>query len=97
MRVGMRAAVNVSLAADGGPAHTEPLIVQPCAACQTIDRADGTEDGWLIPKLQHRVKNANRLVDSLKRSQDRAADKVTSFAGSLNFVGAVALTDRWAQ
>jgi uncharacterized membrane protein len=57
-----------------------------CGACRTIDRADGVEDGWLVPKLQHRVKNANSLFDSLKRTQDRAADAVTSFAGSLNFV-----------
>ncbi|OLB75443.1 MAG: hypothetical protein AUI14_20995 [Actinobacteria bacterium 13_2_20CM_2_71_6] len=36
--------------------------------------------------MEHRVKNANKLVNSLKRTQDRAADAVTSFAGSLNFV-----------
>lgn len=65
---------------------SEPAVIQHCAACQIIDRADGAEDGWLVPKLERRVKNANRLVNSLKRSQDRAADAVTSFAGSLNFV-----------
>jgi hypothetical protein len=57
-----------------------------CPACQIIDRADGAEDGWLVPKLEHRVRNANKLVNSLKRTQDRAADAVTSFAGSLTFV-----------
>ena len=65
---------------------TEPAIIQHCAACQIIDRADGAEDGWLVPKLQHRVKNANKLTDSLRRTQDRAADAVTAFAGSLTFV-----------
>ena len=65
---------------------TEKMITDGCAACRAMDRADGAEDGWLVPKLQHRVKNANKLVDSLKRTQDRAADVVTSFAGSLNFV-----------
>jgi uncharacterized membrane protein len=60
--------------------------MEPCAACRTIDRTDGVEDGWLVPKLHHRVKNANKLVDSLQRTQDRAADSVTSFAGSLTFV-----------
>ncbi len=69
---------------------TDTMITQPtgphCAACTTIDRADGAEDGWLVPKLQGRVKNANKLFESLKRTQDRAADAVTSFAGSLNFV-----------
>jgi len=65
---------------------TEKMITDGCAACRAMDRADGAEDGWLVPKLQHRVKNANKLVDSLKRTQDRAADVVTSFAGPLNFV-----------
>lgn len=67
-------------------AMTDRVITHDCVACQTMDRRDGVEDGWLVPKLQHRVKNANRLVNSLKRSQDKAADVVTSFAGSLNFV-----------
>jgi hypothetical protein len=70
--------------------HTVPMTEQEtvdgCAACLAMDRVDGVEDGWLVPKLERRVKNANRLVDSLKRTQDRAADVVTSFAGSLNFV-----------
>lgn len=57
-----------------------------CPACLIIDRADGAEDGWLVPKLERRVQNANKLVNSLKRTQDRAADAVTSFAGSLTFV-----------
>jgi uncharacterized membrane protein len=65
---------------------TEQMITHSCTACQAMDRADGVEDGWLVPRLQHRVKNANKLVNSLKRTQDRAADVVTSFAGSLNFV-----------
>jgi uncharacterized membrane protein len=65
---------------------TEPVTIQHCAACQVIDRADGAEDGWLVPKLEHRVKNANKLTQSLKRTQDRAADAVTNFAGSLTFV-----------
>jgi uncharacterized membrane protein len=65
---------------------TEPMITPHCAACATMDRADGVEDGWMLPKLEHRVRNANKLVESLKRTQDRAADAVTAFAGSLNFV-----------
>ena len=65
---------------------SDPVIIQHCTACLIIDRADGAEDGWLVPKLQHRVKNANKLADSLRRTQDRAADAVTTFAGSLTFV-----------
>ena len=57
-----------------------------CQACRAMDRIDGVEDGWLVPKLERRVKNANKLVASLQKTQDKAADTVTSFAGSLNFV-----------
>jgi uncharacterized membrane protein len=65
---------------------TEDVITHDCPACSAMDRADGAEDGWLVPRIQRKVKNENTLVDSLKRTQDRIADAVTSFAGSLNFV-----------
>ena len=65
---------------------TDDVITHDCSACQAMDRADGAEDGWLVPRLEHRVRNANRLVDSLRRTQDRIADMITAFAGSLNFV-----------
>lgn len=65
---------------------TDTMSAPPCAACLNLDRVDGIEDGIMIPKLAHRVENANKVVASVKRTQDRAADKVTSFAGSLNFV-----------
>ncbi len=65
---------------------TEDLITHDCPACLAMDRADGAEDGWLVPKLHKRVKNANKLADSLRRTQDRVADVITSFAGSLQFV-----------
>jgi uncharacterized membrane protein len=65
---------------------TEHAITDDCPACLAMDRADGVEDGWLIPKLQHKVKNENWLVKSLQRTQDRVADAITTFAGSLNFV-----------
>ena len=59
---------------------------ETCTACRAMDRIDGVEDGWLVPKLQQRVQNANKLTASLRRTQDKAADFVTTFAGSLNFV-----------
>ncbi len=65
---------------------TEDVITHDCPACLAMDRADGAEDGWLVPKLHKRVKNANKLADSLRRTQDRVADVITSFAGSLRFV-----------
>jgi len=57
-----------------------------CPACRVIDQADGVEDGNLF-KLEHYTSRSERkLVESLTRAQDRAADKVTGFAGSLTFV-----------
>ncbi len=64
---------------------TDTPIAQ-CAACRTIDQADGIEDGNLFPVLVDRVKDERRVLEGLKRAQVRAADKVTAFAGSLNFV-----------
>jgi uncharacterized membrane protein len=64
------------------PVHA-PLA---CAACRAIDQADGIEDGNLFPVFVSRIGNERQLVESLKRAQDRAADAITSFAGSLNFV-----------
>ena len=65
---------------------TEDLIIHDCSACLAMDRADGAEDGWLVPRLERRVQNANWLVGSLRRTQDKIADGITSFAGSLQFV-----------
>jgi uncharacterized membrane protein len=65
---------------------TDTTTAPACAACRSLDRADGIEDGALIPQLAHRVPDANKVVASLRRTQDRAADAITSFAGSLNFV-----------
>jgi uncharacterized membrane protein len=57
-----------------------------CPACRAIDKADGVEDGNLFPVFLSRIGNERTLVDSIKRAQDRAADRITAFAGSLNFV-----------
>jgi uncharacterized protein DUF1003 len=65
---------------------TEDVTTDACLACRAMDRADGAEDGWLVPRLQHKVRNESRLADSLKRTQDRVADGITGFAGSLHFV-----------
>jgi len=57
-----------------------------CQACRAIDRADGVEDGNLFPVLSTRVAHERKAVQALVDAQDRIADRVTSFAGSLNFV-----------
>lgn len=57
-----------------------------CQACRAIDRADGVEDGNLFPVLAARVGHERKLLHAVRDAQDRVADKITSFAGSLNFV-----------
>ena len=64
--------------------HENPVL--QCAACRAIDQADGIEDGNLFPVLVSRVKDERRIHDAMKQAQDRAADRITSFAGSLTFV-----------
>jgi len=57
-----------------------------CPACRVIDQADGVEDGNLFKLGHYPIRHERKLLESLMRAQDRAADKVTSFAGSLTFV-----------
>jgi uncharacterized membrane protein len=66
--------------------HTDVHEPLACPACRAIDKADGIEDGNLFPVFASRIGNERKLVESLKRAQDRAADGITNFAGSLNFV-----------
>ena len=60
--------------------------VLSCPACQAIDRADGLEDGRLHPVLVGQVKDERRIVQAVKRAEDRLADRVTAFAGSMAFI-----------
>jgi len=57
-----------------------------CPACRVIDQADGVEDGNLYKLEHYQTRDERTLLDAITRAQDRAADKVTSFAGSLKFV-----------
>jgi uncharacterized membrane protein len=57
-----------------------------CAACAAIDRADGAEDGRLYKTVAPRVRDERKVAAAGKRLQDRAADGITSFAGSMPFV-----------
>jgi uncharacterized membrane protein len=59
-----------------------------CVACRSLDALDGVADGHLFTPttaLKH-VRNERAIVRTLLRAQDRTADRVTAFAGSLNFV-----------
>jgi len=66
--------------------HTPAATPLECPACRVIDRADGVEDGRLYRIEALKIGNERRIVGALKRTQDRVADRVTAFAGSLNFV-----------
>ncbi|MFN2614191.1 MAG: DUF1003 domain-containing protein [Actinomycetota bacterium] len=66
---------------------SETLAPHTCAACRTIDKADGVEDGRLYPVVARRIGGHElRILRSLKHAEDRAADKITDFAGSMRFV-----------
>jgi uncharacterized membrane protein len=68
---------------DTGAAPHHPLT---CRACQAIDRADGVEDGQIFTPSHFPIRQENRIVQRLARTQDHVADQVTGFAGSLKFV-----------
>jgi uncharacterized membrane protein len=57
-----------------------------CPACRAIDRADGIEDGNLYKIANYHTRRESVLLRGLMRAQDRAADRITAFAGSLRFV-----------
>jgi len=57
-----------------------------CPACTIIDAEDGSVDGKLFTPPAHHVKDENQVWQSVLRTQDRVADSITDFAGSLRFV-----------
>src|SRR5581483_897533 len=67
-------------------AMSSPTSPITCPACRVIDQADGVEDGNLFKVEHYAVKNENKLLEAVMQAQDRVADKITAFAGSLNFV-----------
>ena len=66
------------------PTDTDHAIT--CSACQIIDRADGKEDGKVFDLAHWDVASERQHFRRLLTEQDRIADKVTGFAGSLKFV-----------
>jgi uncharacterized membrane protein len=60
-----------------------PLV---CPACRTIDQADGLEDGNLFATISKTLPHENAIVRQIMRVQDRVADGITTFAGSMQFV-----------
>ena len=57
-----------------------------CPACRTIDKADGVEDGKLYATIAKHVKHEGVVARGLRTAQDKAADAITAFAGSMKFI-----------
>ena len=57
-----------------------------CPACRAIDRADGVEDGKLYKIGHYATRHEGKLVNAVLDAQDRAADSITTFSGSMRFV-----------
>jgi uncharacterized protein DUF1003 len=68
----------------GGPVQTQPT--HSCPACRIIDRADGVEDGKLYRTVVGRIGDERRILRRLRDTQDRFADDITNFSGSMRFV-----------
>ena len=61
-------------------------VASSCPACQALDREDGTEDGILFSTVVKSMPHENRIMRDIKGVQDRIADTITTFAGSMQFV-----------
>ena len=57
-----------------------------CAACRVIDRADGVEDGQPWNPAHFATPARNDLLALMRHVQNRTADGITTFAGSMRFV-----------
>jgi uncharacterized membrane protein len=57
-----------------------------CAACRVIDRSDGAEDGALFARSLGGVPSEHWLSHTLRHAENRSADRITEFAGSMRFV-----------
>lgn len=70
----------------GRTCHRGGMPEITCPACRVIDRADGIEDGNLFKVDHYHARNERAVFGALLRAQDRVADEITDFAGSLRFV-----------
>jgi len=57
-----------------------------CDACRLIDKVDGVEDGRLFNLAHWKVTAEHSRWSKALDAQDRIADKVTYFVGSVKFV-----------
>lgn len=66
------------------PEHAQQ--VHTCSACRLIDGIDGAQDGHIFIHERLGIANEHIRFERVRAVQDRAADRVTGFAGSLKFV-----------
>ena len=66
--------------------HDAAASIDHCPACRTLDAADGEVDGHFFTPVATHARDERVLFSRLQRTQDRVADGITSFAGSLKFV-----------
>ena len=68
-------------------AHPGPAVAPgvSCAACALLDGVDGTIDGSFGP-VGAVAKSEHGFRSIVKRAENRSADRITSFAGSMKFV-----------
>ena len=57
-----------------------------CEACAAIDALDGKIDGKIYNLDHWSVRNGRKHFASLLEREDLVADRITKFAGSLNFI-----------
>ena len=57
-----------------------------CEACRIIDGIDGKVDGQIFAPGHWRISDERKRFAAARRLEDKVADKITNFAGSLNFV-----------
>lgn len=57
-----------------------------CKACAAIDAFDGKIDGKVFSLDHWNVSNEKKHFAALRKKEDLVADRITKFAGSLNFI-----------
>jgi uncharacterized membrane protein len=57
-----------------------------CQACNIVDKLDGKVDGKLFNLEHWKVPNELKRFNKVRALEDRISDRITSFAGSLNFI-----------
>jgi uncharacterized membrane protein len=63
----------------------ESVHVHECGACQILDGVDGASDG-VFGTVASVVRTEHGLRNTIRRAENRTADKITTFAGSMKFV-----------